>query len=753
MSYQTRTMKDLMAHHLVFTLFLFAIFAANHACDQNDQASLLSLPFNTSSPPLNWSSIDCCHWEGISCDQNSKVTRIWLPSRQLKGSVSPFLGNLTRLTHLNLSHNSFSGALPVRFFSFLNQLKILDLSYNYMSGDLSLAFSSNGSSAGWPTSIQILDMSSNNFNGMLQSSFLQRAWNLIKLNVSNNSFTGPIPSSLCINSPFVRLLDFSRNHYSGQIPNGLGGCFELKVLRAGFNSLSGVLPHDIHSATRLEEISLPFNNLSGPISSDIVNLTKLMNLELYSNKFSGKLPANIGRLSKLKNLLLDTNSLTGSLPLSLMNCTNLTKLNLWFNSFEGNISTFNFSGLRQLEILDMGRNNFTGSLPISLYSCKSLRAIRLSRNQIGGQILPEILQLKFLSFLSLGTSSLTNITGAIKNLMGCKNLNVLILADNFWHEAIPGDDKMVGYNGFENLRLLSFTHCQLTGQFPIWLTKLKKLQVLDLSYNRITGSIPGSLSTLPELFLLDLSNNFISGEFPKELCELPALVSKQDRALLDRRSLDLPIFIYINGIYSQYNYLTNMPPTISVGNNCLIGNIPLEIGRLQLIHILIFGHNNFSGKIPDQLSKLTNLEKLDLSANQLSGEIPASLSSLHFLSRFSVADNNLDGPIPLGTQLQSFGASAYEGNPELCGPPLPNGCADIVSSNVDEDIQDDEDWFGMPLFPIIVVLGFVTGFWGVLGPLLLSYTWRVAYFQFLDNVKKRLYVTLGMCFTGLHKRF
>jgi Leucine-rich repeat (LRR) protein len=243
------------------------------------------------------------------------------------------LGNLTWPTRLNLSYNSLTGALLIGFFSSLNQLEILDLSYNYLAREISLLFSSNG----LPASIQILDMSSNLFNGMIRSSFLQRAWNLIKLNFSNNSFTGYIPSSLCINSPFVRLLDFSRNHYSGQIPNRFGKCSKLKVFRAGFNSISGLLFHDIYSAIGLEEISLPFNNLSGSISNDIVNLTKLTNLELYGNKLSGKLPMNIGKLSKLKHLLLHMNSLTGSLPPSLMNCTNLIELNLWFNFFEANM--------------------------------------------------------------------------------------------------------------------------------------------------------------------------------------------------------------------------------------------------------------------------------------------------------------------------------------------------------------------------------------------------------------------------------
>jgi Leucine-rich repeat (LRR) protein len=303
-----------MPPRLLFTLFLFGIFSTNHACNQIDRDSLLSLAFNRmSSPPLNWSSIDCCKWEGISCDHKHQVIQIWLPSKGLSGSISLALGNLTFLSHLNLSHNSLLGPLPKGLFSSLNNLKVLDLSYNNLFGDI----------FGWPASIQIVDISSNQFSGTIQSSFLQRAWRLTKLNVSNNSFTGPIPSYPCINSSFVKLLDFSHNHHDGQIPSGLGSCPKLSVFRAGSNSLSGQLPDDIYNATGLEEISLPSNNLLGPISSDIVNLAKLTNLELYENELNGNLPTNIGKLSKLKHIILHTNSLTGSLPSSLVNCTNL----------------------------------------------------------------------------------------------------------------------------------------------------------------------------------------------------------------------------------------------------------------------------------------------------------------------------------------------------------------------------------------------------------------------------------------------
>uniref|UniRef100_A0A2P2P1A0 non-specific serine/threonine protein kinase n=1 Tax=Rhizophora mucronata TaxID=61149 RepID=A0A2P2P1A0_RHIMU len=358
-----------------------------------------------------------------------------------------------------------------------------------------------------------------------------------------------------------------------------------------------------------------------------------------------------------------------------MNCSNLIELNLRVNQLEGELSAFDFSKFLQLSTLDLGNNNFTGNLPQSLYSCTSLTAVRLAFNQLEGQISPNILALQSLSFLSISSNRLINITGALRILTRCKNLTTLVLSVNFINETMPDDENGIDLNGFQNLQVLGLGSCQLFGRVPAWLARLRYLEVLDLSLNQLTGSIPGWLGRLPNLFYIDLSSNKLSGEFPKLLTQLPALASLEADEQVNRSYLELPVFVMPNNATNQqYNQLSNLPPAIYLGNNSLSGNIPVEIGQLKTLHVLDLNHNDFTGNIPEQISNLTNLERLDLSGNNLSGGIPASLKGLHFLSWFSVANNSLQGPIPSGGQFDTFPSSSFVGNPGLCGTMLQHSC-------------------------------------------------------------------------------
>ncbi|KAM1045098.1 hypothetical protein ACFX2A_036962 [Malus domestica] len=84
-------------------------------------------------------------------------------------------------------------------------------------------------------------------------------------------------------------------------------------------------------------------------------------------------------------------------------------------------------------------------------------------------------------------------------------------------------------------------------------------------------------------------------------------------------------------------------------------------------------------------------------------------------------------------------------NPSLCGIPLSTNCPgddtfpakDVNDKN--EDGNHDKLWFY-----VSVVLGFIVGFWGICGTLILKTSWRYAYFQFFDNIKDKVALAIAL---------
>ncbi|CAL9017026.1 unnamed protein product [Prunus brigantina] len=58
----------------------------------------------------------------------------------------------------------------------------------------------------------------------------------------------------------------------------------------------------------------------------------------------------------------------------------------------------------------------------------------------------------------------------------------------------------------------------------------------------------------------------------------------------------------------------------------------------------------------------------------------------------------------------------------------------------------------LPWFYIFFVLGFIVGFWGVCGSLIIIKTWRYAYFRFIDNLQDKVYVMVTVRINLMKKR-
>jgi hypothetical protein len=202
--------------------------------------------------------------------------------------------------------------------------------------------------------------------------------------------------------------------------------------------------------------------------------------------------------------------------------------------------------------------------------------------------------------------------------------------------------------------------------------------------------------------------------------------------------------LVIKGTVNEYSTILQLVKSIDFSKNSLSGEIPEEVTSLQGLQSLNLSYNLLIGSIPENIGTMGSLESIDFSVNQLSGQIPSSMSSLTFLNHLNLSNNNLIGKIPLSTQLQSLDASSFIGN-KLCGPPLTDNCTvNGVKPNNENIGSKDIGGLEVDWFYVSMALGFVVGFWGVCGPLLLNKQWRIMYFQFLDHMGYKLKGVLSL---------
>ncbi|RHN51106.1 putative non-specific serine/threonine protein kinase [Medicago truncatula] len=322
---------------------------------------------------------------------------------------------------------------------------------------------------------------------------------------------------------------------------------------------------------------------------------------------------------------------------------------------------------------------------------------------------------------------------------------------------------------------LRLDHNNFTGGLP---NISPMAAIIDLSYNSFSGSIPHSWMNLKELGVLDLWSNGLSGELPSYFSNLKQLQTMN----LGENEFNGTITILISPNFQ----------VVILRENKFEGSIPPQLFNLSYLFHLDLAHMKLSGSLPHNVYNLTHMvtfhvdlyypttfnlftkgqdymyqvnpdrRTIDLSANSLFGELPLELFQLVQVQTLNLSHNNLTGTIPLligdmklmesldfsnnkffGTQLQSFNASSYIGNPKLCGAPL-NNCtmkeenprtATPSTKNEDDDSIKESLNLGMGV-------GFAAGFWGICGSLFLIRKWRHACFRFFDRVGDNLYITL-----------
>ncbi|KAL4611755.1 hypothetical protein ACB092_08G148400 [Castanea dentata] len=221
-----------------------------------------------------------------------------LRMNSLNGSIPATFSCGNYLRNINLNGNQLEGPLP-RSLEYCTNLEVLDLGNNKI----------NETFPYWLGSIlelQVLVIRSNKFRGRIGNPKTQFPFlNLQILDISNNDFNGLLPrkyfkylkammnvdeGKVGIQTVFT-IIDFSNNSFIGKIPQIIGSLNSLKGLNFSHNNLIGYIPSSFGHLTNLEWLDLSFNKLDGEIPKQLEDLNQLAVLELSHNQLSGPIPS------------------------------------------------------------------------------------------------------------------------------------------------------------------------------------------------------------------------------------------------------------------------------------------------------------------------------------------------------------------------------------------------------------------------------------------------------------------------------
>lgn len=308
-------------------------------------------------------------------------------------------------------------------------------------------------------------------------------------------------------------------------------------------------------------LNLSYSRLSGDVDA-IFNLSSLRRLSLAGNNFQlTPIPAGFERLTSLTHLNLSYSCFSDQIPAGISRLEKLVSLDLTTMFFCELPPTFN----------DPGVNN-------DVFAFEEIHRFRLEKPNL--------------------ESFFRNLTSLTEILLDYVDLSA---QGSSWSQAL---------SVLPNLKILSLSHCRLSGPIHSSFQNLKSLNYLKLDYNNLSSEVPKFLDSFRDLQVLNLASTQLSGELPGKVFMLPKL-----------RIIDLSKNQFLTGELPEFPLHSSLQ-FFSLFETQFRGNLPVSIGNLKNMTNLLLYTCNFSGLIPPSLANLTSVTEVDISYNAFKGSIP-----------------------------------------------------------------------------------------------------------------------------------
>ena len=539
---------------------------------------------------------DPCLWRGVLCNYDV-VDSIILQSSGVRGTIPSSIGNLVKLTYLDVSKNNLFGVIP--------------------------------SSLGLLTNMVVLSMSQNFLSSSLPST-LGNLGNLVYLYLNNNLLTSTIPTSFIMLSSNMQSMFAFANYFTSTIPSFFGLYSNLIGFSLRSNRFTSSVPTEFCESSILKYLQLNDNLLSSSIPSCFGKSKYLQYLNLADNLLTGSIPTSLLLSSSLEVLIFNNNELVGANPSFLCALPTLTLLYLRDNHFkcfapcqtDGDWSSTSM-GYRCQDSQD-----------VALYGLQQSFGIIQALNRVVETskvlLVFDDQPLRIISYPGAFQYSLYLDT--IYTIVSTQCLLFYLCADLQCNTILDTYNVLnSSHLSFRVHRPYFYFYCPYCDLCPSWVIGFDITVYSNMESNwTIVTKAPYENSSDPsEPYALGLCQKPWSGV----TCTNGAVTS------LKLTSLGLS-----GSIPSSISLLTGLT-SLDLSSNAIRGPIPTALVLLTNLNTLMLTNNRITGTIPEGLTSLQNLVYLDLEYNLLIGSVPTFLAEMNQLIILYADGNAFSGQV------------------------------------------------------------------------------------------------------------